>query len=92
MSEILSQICISLHVKYPLFLSDLNFINRSSKNTHKIPRKSVQLEPSCSMQKDGRLDRHDEANSYFRNSAKSSKNKSITLQKSHCISIKKPTC
>ena len=26
--------CIGFHVKYPLFLSDLNFINRSSKNAH----------------------------------------------------------
>jgi len=47
---------ISLHVKYPLFLSDFNlknfnFLSRFLKNTH-IPNfmKSVWWEPSCSMQ------------------------------------------
>ena len=43
--------CIGLHVKYALFLSDLNR-QIFEKYSHKIPRKSM---------------RHDEANSHFRN-------------------------
>jgi len=33
--------------------------------TTKIPRKSVQREPCCTMRAEGQIDRHDEANSRF---------------------------
>jgi hypothetical protein len=70
MSEILLKICICLHVKYPLFLSDFNEIWISSIVFRKVWKrkiswKSVQWEPSCSMRTDGKTDertRHDEAN------------------------------
>jgi len=63
---------IGLHVKYPLFLSDFNEIWIFSRDFRKILKyqiswKSVQQEPSCSIRmdkrKDGKTDRHDEANS-----------------------------
>jgi len=61
---------ICLHVKYPLFLSDFNEIWIFWKDFRKIIKyqiswKSVQREPSCSTQTDGRAGGHDEANSRF---------------------------
>jgi hypothetical protein len=47
---------------------------------YKISWKSIQWKPSCSMRKDGQTDRHDEANSRFRNFAKASK--TVTVQAS----------
>jgi len=54
-------VCIGLHVKYLLFLSDLNvtwilLTNFRKMLIYKISWKSVQLEPSCSMQTDGQTD------------------------------------
>jgi hypothetical protein len=64
--EIRSKMFIGLHVKYPLFLSDFNeswnfSIDFRKIHEHQISRKSVQWEPSCSMQTadwntDGRTD------------------------------------
>jgi len=56
---------LSLHVKYPLFLSDLN--NKNLK--YQISLKTVQWKPSCSMRTDtwtdGRIDKHEEANGFI---------------------------
>jgi len=51
----------SLHVKYPLFLSDYNETWICSTDFRKILKyqiswKSVQWEPSCSTRTDGRTD------------------------------------
>jgi hypothetical protein len=54
-----------LHAKYPLFSSDLNEINFRETVKYQISWKSVQCEPSWSMQTDGRMDRQDEATSSF---------------------------
>jgi len=56
-----SNMCIGLHVKYPLFLSDYNdtwiFATDFSKNTQISNfMKSVHWEPSFSMRADGRTD------------------------------------
>jgi len=61
---------IGLHVKYPLFLSDLKELEFSRQNFEKYSnikfhKKSFQREPSGCMRTDGRTDRHDEANSRF---------------------------
>jgi hypothetical protein len=61
---------IGLHVKYQLLLSHFNetwisstvFFKKILK--YRIPRKSAQWEPSCSMRTDG-LNRHNETNSRF---------------------------
>jgi len=67
--------------KVPVIHARIEFYRQIfEKYSHKIPRKSVRWESSCSMQKDGRIDRHDEANSHFRNFANSPKNKRVTLQ------------
>jgi len=52
---------IGLHVKYPLFLSDLMklvFSLQTSEKSSKYQtsRKSIQCEPSCSMHTDRRTD------------------------------------
>jgi len=57
-----------LHAKYHSLLSDFNETQISSLDFQKIliyqiSLKSVQWEPSRSMWRDGRTDRHDEANS-----------------------------
>ena len=54
---------IGLHVKYPLFLSYFNEASILSTEFRKIlryqmSRTSVQSEPSCYTQTDGRTDRH----------------------------------
>jgi len=63
---------IYLHVKYPLFLSDINGTKNFSTDFRKlhgyeISRKSVQWELNCSMGTDRRMDRqtdrHEAANS-----------------------------
>jgi len=64
---------IGLNIKYPLVLSDFNqtwiLLAEFQKNKYQISWKSIQWEPSCTMQKDtwaqGGTDRHDEANSQF---------------------------
>ena len=62
---------IGLHVQYQLLLSDFNETLISLADFRKvliyeISSKSVQWEPSCSTEADGRTT-HDEANSRFRN-------------------------
>jgi hypothetical protein len=73
-SEVLTQMCIGLHVKYPLLLSDFNETWIFWTDVRKILKyqilwKSVQWERSCSMrierQKERRPDGHDESNSHF---------------------------
>jgi len=61
---------IGLHVKYPLFLSDFNetwslWTDFQKTLKYQISRKSLHWKPSCSMRMDGRVDRHDKANSRF---------------------------
>jgi hypothetical protein len=61
MREIWSKMFIGLHVKYPLFLSDLNETWISSTKVRKILNykslwKFIQCGPSCSMRTDGRTD------------------------------------
>ena len=61
---------IGFHVKYPLFLFDFNETCSFSTVIRKMPKyqislKSVQWEPSCSMQTDGQTERHDEDKSRF---------------------------
>ena len=56
---------IGLHVKYPLFLSDIKEACIFSTDFQKIlkyqiSRISVKWEASCSMRMDGRTDRYDE--------------------------------
>jgi hypothetical protein len=66
---------IVINVKYPLFLSDFNetrifpkYFRKTLK--YQIQLKSVQWKPSCYI----RTDRHDEANSRFRNFVNKPKN------------------
>jgi hypothetical protein len=60
MKRICIYVCIGLHVKYPIFLSDFNVIWILSINLRKcsyqISWKSVQWEPSCSTQTDGQTE------------------------------------
>ena len=61
MSEIWSKLYIGLHIKYHLFLSDLNGTRIFSTDfrkllKHQISWKSVQWEPICSMRTDRRTD------------------------------------
>ena len=74
MSEIWSKMCIGLHVKYPLFLSDFNETWIFSAYFRKILKyqilcKFCQWESTCSVRTDrrtdGRTDRHGKANSRF---------------------------
>jgi len=60
-----------LHVMYPPLTSDLTEIWVFSSHFWKMFKyqilwKSVQWEPTCSMWRDGRTNRHDGANSRFR--------------------------
>jgi hypothetical protein len=70
LDELWSKLCISLHVMYPLFLSDYNetwiFPTHLPKNTHVSNfMKILPVESSCSMRINGRTDRRDKANSRF---------------------------
>ena len=63
---------LCLHVQYPLILFDFNvtwifqtYFLKILK--YQISFKSVQWEQSCSMRTDGQTDKHDKANSRFRN-------------------------
>ena len=71
LSEMLSQMYIGLHVKYPFFLSDFNKIvstdfrkNTQISNFMKIRPVGVEL-LHADGQMDGRMEGHDEANSCF---------------------------
>ena len=64
------KMCITLHVKCPLLLSDFNetrifWTDFLKMLKYQISWKSVQWKPSCSMRADGRTDGHDEATSRF---------------------------
>jgi hypothetical protein len=59
--DTIKKMCIGLHVKYPLFLSDINETWIFSKHLrkilkHQISWKFVQWEHSCSMGTDGQTD------------------------------------
>jgi hypothetical protein len=66
-----------LHVKYPLFFSDFNFLDRFSKSNQikKNHEKSIQWGPSHSMRTDGQTDTTN-VTVVFRNVANASKNES----------------
>jgi len=62
--------CVFLHVKYPLFLSDFNKTRMFTADfqkilKHNISRKSVQSELSCSVRTIRRIDRQDGENNRF---------------------------
>jgi len=62
------EMCIGLHVKYPLFLSSLIKLGFFSIYSIRIlryqnPWKSIHWEPSCCVRRDRQTDRHDAANS-----------------------------
>ena len=72
--DFIINICIGMHVKSPLFLSDfLRNLNFSQQSILKVPDIKVNENPaSGSWVLSGRANRHDEANSLaFRNFAKS---------------------
>jgi hypothetical protein len=86
-NELSSKMSKRLHVKYPLFLSDLNKTWIFSTDFWKklkcqVSLKSVYWEPSCSTRRDGRTDRQPDMKLIvaFRNFTKTSKNEQI-----HCI-------
>jgi len=70
MSHIWSKMSICFHVNCPLFLSDFNEIwifstDFRKKNKYQISWKSVRWQRGCSMRKNRRKDRRDEASSRF---------------------------
>ena len=69
---------IRFHVKYPLFLSDFNensnFLDKFSKNPPTSNFRIIRPLEAEFFHADGRTDRHDEANSRFRNFANAPKN------------------
>ena len=73
------KMCIGLHVKYSLFLSDFNETRIFSTDFRKILKhqisfkKTVQWEPSCCMRKDRRTDMT-KVTAALRNFAKAPKN------------------
>jgi hypothetical protein len=85
MIEIRTDRYYGLHAKYSLFLSDFNEAWISSTDFQKVFKyeiswKSIQGEPSCSTETDGRTDRHD----YFSNAPKKMKQ---AFSKKHNIII-----
>ena len=91
LSEILSQIFICLHVKYPFFLSDFNETWISSgdfRKIHKCPFSCnlVQWDPGCSGRLDGRTEGETDITKLivaFHNFTKPPKNRSITKLYEH---------
>jgi len=69
MREILSKVCVGLHVKYPLFFSDFSETRIFATDFRKNPQISnfmkIRSVGAELFQTDGQTDRHDEANNGF---------------------------
>jgi len=94
MSEILSKQYIGLHMKHPLFLSDINetwifLIDFRKITKYQIWWTPYKWETSCSVRADGQTDRYDEANSCFSELGESAPppKKKFSLLLTECIYV-----